>query len=309
MANNLSFNNNKYNPLGRPVAVRTLAKRIAGPYNWDMRLPINAFLVALLAFSLLVFGPLYGMALAGGSQQVKFGRWSETELAELISRARRLKDPAQRISAISAHFLDTPYVADTLIGGPQISEQLVVNLAGFDCFTLLDTVEALRRTSNLAEFFDRLQQVRYRQGRLGYEHRRHFFSDWVADEGAMIADVTATVGRKRVRRVVKHLNLKHDGSLWLPGIPVTRRLICYIPTDIIDEEVLSALQTGDYVGIYSEQVGLDVRHTGLIVKGEQGVMLRHASSLPEIQRVVDVDLRKYLQDKPGLVVYRVKSGG
>ena len=271
--------------------------------------PFNILPATLLIFALLLFGPLAGSALGGDPPQVDLGRWSEAELAQIITRAQRLEDSGQRIAAISAHFLDTPYVADTLIGGPQTAEQLVVNLAGFDCFTLLDTVEALRRVSDLVDFSGRLQQVRYRHGRLGYEHRRHFFSDWVAGDDAMIEDVTAAVGRQRARRVVKQLNLKRDGTRWLPGIPVTRREISYIPTSTIDEQLLTALQTGDYVGIYSERAGLDVSHTGLIVKGEQGVMLRHASSFPGTQRVVDVDLLMYLQGKPGLVVYRVKSGG
>jgi hypothetical protein len=259
----------------------------------------------ILPATLLILGLSFGMAPAADQNPVDFGRWSETELAQLITTTRQIEAPGERIAALSSPFLATPYVADTLIGGPQTAERLVVNLAGVDCFTFLDTVEALRRATDLADFPDRLRQVRYRDGLVAYANRRHFFSDWVTGETALIGDVTATVGQGRARVVVKQLNRKSDGTLWLPGIPVTRRALRYIPANQIDRVVLSALQTGDYVGIYSAHAGLDVSHTGLIVKDKDRVMLRHASSLSSVRRVVDVELAEYLQGKPGLVVYRV----
>ena len=77
-------------------------------------------------------------------------------------------------------------------------------------------------------------------------------------------------------------------------------------TRAIDAQMLSLLQNGDYVGVYSELAGLDVSHTGLIVKSKDQVMLRHASSRRGVERVVDEELITYLQGKPGLVVYRVE---
>jgi len=259
-----------------------------------------------LTSTLLIFYLISGAALGADGDVVDLGRWSETELARIIATAHRNNDPGDRIAAISGHFLGTPYAADTLVGGPQTTEQLVIDLAGVDCFTFLDEVEALRRASNLADFPEQLKQVRYRGGQVTYENRRHFFSDWVAADVDVIGDVTAAVGRGRARVVVKQLNLKADGTYGLQGIPVTRREITYIPATEIDGNVLAALRPGDYVGIYTDQPGFDVSHVGLIVKGKDGVMLRHASSLDSARRVVDVDLLGYLRGKPGLVVYRVR---
>ena len=90
----------------------------------------------------------------------------------------------------------------------------------------------------------------------------------------------------------------------LAEIPVTPREIIFIPSGKIDTKVLSRLQSGDYVGIFSTHAGLDVTHTGLIVKSKDNIMLRHASSRSSVKRVVDEDLLDYLQGKPGLVVYR-----
>jgi hypothetical protein len=262
--------------------------------------------VYILKATLFLVGLWSCAAFAAGRPPVAFGRWSEADLAALIAAGRRSDAPGERIAEISRHFLATPYAAGTLVGDPRTPEQLIVNLACFDCFTLLDTIEALRRASSAADFPDQLRQVRYRGGLVDYTSRRHFFSDWVDGADALIEDATAAVGPGRARVAVKQLNLRRDGTHWLPGLPVTPREITYIPADRIDRDLLPALQTGDYVGIYTESAGLDVSHVGLIVKGPDGVRLRHASSLPGVQRVVDVDLLEYLQGKPGLVVYRVR---
>lgn len=256
--------------------------------------------------ALLMFYFMSGVALAAETCPGDTGRWSHAELAQIITSTSLIEKPGERVVAISGHFINTPYAAGTLIGSPQETEQLVVNLDAFDCFTFLDVVEALRRASDADDFPAQLRQVRYYDGDVSYTKRRHFFSDWVTNDDCLLYDATAEVGRGRAETVVKQLNRKSDGTDWLPGIAVTPREILYIPSSRIDAEFLSGLQSGDYIGFYSEQAGLDVTHTGLIVRNSDGVMLRHASSRSGTGRVVDEDLLAYLQGRPGLVVYRVK---
>lgn len=241
--------------------------------------------------------------------QVDLGRWSKAELEQIMESARLIDNPGDQIVALSNHFIDTPYAENTLIGDPHTKEQLVVNLARFDCFTFLDVIEALRRSPNVARLPIQLQDVRYRNAIVAYANRRHFFSDWVADEDSKINDVTTSVGQGRAKVVVKKLNLKTDGSCWVPEIPSVAREIIYIPTQSIDHDILSAIKAGDYVGVYSDLAGLDVSHTGLVVKNKNILMLRHASSRNNVRKVVDVELLEYLKGKPGLVVYRVKESG
>jgi hypothetical protein len=228
------------------------------------------------------------------------------DLTQILTTTRDIEQPGDRIVAISTHFLDRPYLANTLVGGPDEAERLVVALNGFDCFTLLDVVEALRRSSVAEDFPLQLRRVRYRDGEVSYRGRRHFFSDWVAADNPVITDLTSEVGQGRAVKVMKQLNRKSDGTLWLPGITATSREIVYVPTSAITDQILRSLQAGDYVGIYSDLAGLDVSHTGVIVKTGMSVRLRHASSRTGIERVVDEGLLDYLRGKPGLVVYRVK---
>ncbi|WP_020676217.1 N-acetylmuramoyl-L-alanine amidase-like domain-containing protein [Geopsychrobacter electrodiphilus] len=263
-------------------------------------------LFKILIWILFFLGLNSGVALGADQNLINLGHWSNPDLAQIITTAGQIKAPGERIVALSSHFLGTPYVAHTLSGDPQTAEQLVINLAGFDCFTYLDVIEALRRSSDLDNFPDQLRQVRYRGGKVAYTNRRHFFSDWVVGSSARIHDVTTAVGQGRAQVVSKKLNRKSAGAYWLPGIPVTQRDIAYIPSDKIDRELLSALQSGDYVGIYTDNAGLDVSHVGLLVKDHDRFILRHASSRNSLRRVVDVDLLKYIQGKPGLVVYRAR---
>lgn len=260
----------------------------------------------LLTSTLFVLFLLSSSVHGADRTPVNLGRWNNAALTEIIIASHQMAAPGDQLVELSSHFIGIPYAAGTLIGDAQTPEQLVINLAGFDCFTLLDVIEALRRAADFDDFPEQLKQVRYRNGQVTYENRRHFFSDWVTGDSARVSDVSATVGQGRSRVVGKRLNLKSDGTAWLPGIPVTQRDITYIPTNTLDHEVLSALQPGDYVGIYSEQAGLDVSHTGLLVPGAGGFLLRHASSRNSVRRVVDDDLLEYLQGKPGLVVYRAR---
>ncbi len=68
---------------------------------------------------------------------------------------------------------------------------------------------------------------------------------------------------------------------------MTARDITYIPSASIDENTLSLLEEGDYIGIYTDLAGLDVTHTGIFIRGENGPVLRNASSLSSNMQVVD----------------------
>jgi len=129
-------------------------------------------------------------------------------------------DPGERVVRLSDGFMATPYVADTLGGGPALPESLVVRLDAVDCFTLLDYVEALRRSATPDEFRQQLVEVRYLEGRIAWESRRHFFSDWAAAANGKVVDVTALVGGERTQQAQKTLNRRGDGTFYLPGVAV-----------------------------------------------------------------------------------------
>lgn len=236
--------------------------------------------------------------------QINLGRWTVKTLSEAIQEFANLSSAGEQVSRISERFLGTPYEENTLVGSKDTQEKLTVHLAGLDCFTYIDYVEASRLSNSYDTFLDTLQHTRYRSGVVRFEYRNHFFSDWVEHNGDQVADVTKKVGGNAAMAVEKELNQKKDGSVFLEGIPVTPRTITYIPSAAITDEIMKKLHTGDYIGVYTDIDGLDVTHTGIFIRNDSGTYLRHASSREETQKVIDENFLTYLKNKPGIVVYR-----
>ncbi|WP_420892005.1 N-acetylmuramoyl-L-alanine amidase-like domain-containing protein [Mycobacteroides salmoniphilum] len=230
---------------------------------------------------------------------------NERRLQELLTERNRLaaENPAQLSAAVSALFLHVPYGADTLIGSASVPEQLVVELTRVDCFTYADYVEALKRSSNSADFIAQLTQIRYRGGDISFTQRRHFFTDWAADAPVNATDVTASLGAPS-EQAAKMLNVKDSGGVYLPGLPPRSRTVVYLPSALVSDGVVANLHDGDYLGAYATAGGLDVTHVGIFLHTPTGPVLRNASSLRANNQVVDTPLREYLGSVPGIVVLR-----
>ena len=234
----------------------------------------------------------------------KLGGWSEEDLSGLMQRSSKIQDVGERIDFLSGKFLNIKYEESTLVGDINHPEELVINLEGMDCFTYIDYVEAMQLSSSYPMFVDNIQRIRYQSGEVDFRNRNHFFTDWAVYNSDNIVDVTKEVGGQGTRTIKKFLNKKEDGTPYLPGIPVKERTVHYIPSQSIDDKVIGRLKTGDYIGIYTDKGGLDVSHTGIVIRKGDKVYLRHASSRKDNRRVVDEELLAYMLDKPGLVVLR-----
>jgi hypothetical protein len=198
------------------------------------------------------------------------------------------------VSKLTKEFLDVEYVLGTL-SNPEIdtsAEKLIIDFSSLDCFTFIDTIEALRHSIDFEEFRQKLIQTRYKDGKVTYHNRNHFFSDWV--ENNNIKDITCELGACK-----KSLKTLNEDYKYLKEIPEVIREIAYIPTKEID---LSKLQDGDYIGIYTPKEDLDVTHTGIIIKKDDKVYIRHASS--KYKKVMDSELFEYTKNKEGVLIYR-----
>jgi hypothetical protein len=233
------------------------------------------------------------------------GKWSRDEIERMIASAATIRDAGERIDFVSRRFLGTPYGESTLIGSADVAEEFVINLEALDCFTYIDCVEAMRLSRSFDGFRRNLREVRYRQGSVSFANRNHFFTDWLGS--GRVEEVTRETGRERVETVVKLLNRRADGTLFLPGLPATERKIDYIPATFLDESIKNRICTGDYLGVYAETPGLDVSHVGIAIRTDTGLLFRHASSLR--RKVVEQDLGAYMNGKPGLVILRPRPRG
>ena len=265
----------------------------------------NLFLLVVIViaakFLFMVFGKDFSTA---HSEKVVLGDWTQQEIETLMEQAALKDGPRAKIEFLSEKFLGTPYAGNTLGGASGEAEQLTVDLSGLDCFTYIDYVESLRLSGSFGEFKKKLVKTRYKDGAVRWENRRHFFSDWVSGDDRNARDVTREVGGDATAIVTKELNRKTDGSPWLPGLAEVKRDVSYVPSDKLAPPVLRGIKTGDYLGVYSDKDGLDVSHTGIAVRKDGVVYLRHASTVHG--KVLDEELAAYMKNKPGLLVYRVK---
>lgn len=264
------------------------------------------FLVPVSIFFCILVSAI-GLASQVGVGIFILGRWTENDLTSMMEQSNKIQDVGERIDFLSGKFLNTKYEESTLVGDINHPEELVVNLEGMDCFTYLDYVEAMQLSDNYRMFLENIQRIRYQSGEIGFKKRNHFFTDWAVNNSGYIDDVTKEVGGQGTRTVNKLLNKKADGTAYLPGIPVKERVVNYIPSESIDDVVIGRLRTGDYIGIYTYKDGLDVSHTGILIKKDKKAYLRHASSRTANRRVVDEELLAYMHGKPGLVVLRPKN--
>lgn len=258
----------------------------------------------IFCFSILVL--LTTSACARYGTQYSLGKWQPDDIENLIQQKNLLSNENHKVAMISGNFLGTPYKSSTLIGSLDTPETLVLNLEEVDCLTFLDYVEAFRLTNEPDQLPNTLRQVRYQEGDVSYQTRHHFFTDWIFANKNQIDCVTSVVGGNHVEKVQKTLNRRNDGGYFLTGIDVKERTISYIPATKVPD-IISRLESGDYIGFYTETQGLDVTHVGIIIKTDDQILLRHASSKKTTKKVVDEDFLTYITKQTGIIVARPKK--
>jgi hypothetical protein len=247
---------------------------------------------------------LFSIMITMYARHIELGKFSEYGLDQIIHKGSEIMDIPKRIDFLSTEFLGIDYAESTLIGDKDTPEVFVINLRGVDCLTFVEYIEAMLLSDSFSAFESNLRKVRYKYGIVEFANRNHFFSDWIVHNAELVYDITEEFGGQNALKVQKTLNEKEDGSYFLAGLQPVHREIIYIPSDSIDDSVLVNLRTGDYIGIYSPLKGLDVSHAGIIIKKDNSLYLRHASSISEHRKVVDQDFIYYMTGKPGMIILR-----
>ena len=110
------------------------------------------------------------------------------KVVKLLLEGKRHKDKQNLVLFFARKFLGVPYVASTLENNAD--ERLVINLRQLDCTTFVENVLALtlctqNGKTTFADFCDQLRKIRYRNGKVGYPTRLHYFSEWISDNARM----------------------------------------------------------------------------------------------------------------------------
>src|SRR5467141_4421280 len=136
---------------------------------------------------------------------------SQRSVEQLLSETKYERSAASRIDVLSRHFLGHSYNPNPLIGSADTAEVFTASLDGFDCVTYIETVLALARASNVDDFIEWLRKIRYERGRIQWERRNHYMTDWIRNNlreriiKPLSMPAVPTLSRERILNVVPGL--------------------------------------------------------------------------------------------------------
>lgn len=219
----------------------------------------------------------------GDKLSITWGEFDQQVLNHIILELAQIEDPGMRLVAATQYFLSIPYDPNTNTGEPPIldpvtgevikedSESLCINFEGMDCITLLEISLALCYSKDYEDFISSLQQIKYRDGQITYDHRNHYTVDWLynAQKLGMLRNLTPDLEYSQT--LYRSLSLLQD-------YPTIHRSITFISKWMVPE-MEDLMQPGDIIAFVSHRDDLDIGHIALLVPSDDGLILRHASRL------------------------------
>ena len=290
--------------------------------TYDTRRSRRLFLGQLAALAHAAFlGKAAGAGLLQGGPEDK-DIYLETMLWA-TGQQRSTLPVGDAAAAFGQHFLGKPYVGHTLEAPGD--EHLVINLREFDCLTFVENMLALARCVKSGErgfdaFQRQLTTIRYRGGVIdGYPSRLHYFSDWVNDnvKKGIVENLTRNLGGKSYRKAITFMTTHAESYRQLERKDFVRRVAerekvlsrerhYHIPSDRI-AGIQNRLQNGDLIGTTTTMEGMDVSHTGMVLRQGNVVRFMHASLSGKNVLVSPGSLAEYvtgISSHTGIIVLR-----
>lgn len=230
------------------------------------------------------------------------------------------------IIEIGKSFIGTDYVAYTLEQGDQ--ESVVVSLTGLDCYTFFESTLAISRCvktrgTSFENYLKEIENLRYRGGKMNdYPSRLHYFSDWLFDmnKRGIGKDVTKSIGGELIKKKINFMSTHVDSykrltenPMFVDQIAMTEREISareyyYIPQVKI-KDCESKIESGDIIGITTSVEGLDIAHTGIAIRMEDGrIHFMHAPIVGKKVQITEKPLADYIagnKKQNGIMVLKV----
>ena len=275
-------------------------------------------------FTLLAGGTLLG----GNALQAFAGATSDEEIfratmAWATKNRIAAKPIGDAMAAFGQHFLGTPYVAHSL--EEPGDEHLIVNLRGFDCLTFVENMLALARCvrsgkTSFDDFTQQLTHIRYTGGIIdGYPSRLHYFTEWMRDNGAkgVLRPLTRDLGGVAYTKTIDFMSTHTAAYRQLADTAFVQRIravesalstgpLYYIPADAI-AGIESQLQSGDVVGTVTTMTGMDIAHTGMVLRRGGKAHFMHAPLSGKKVLVSDGTLAEYIhsiRSHTGIIIGR-----
>ena len=218
------------------------------------------------------------------------------------------------LARLAESFVGSPYLAGSLDApGP---ERLRLDLTRFDCMLFIEQLLALSLSDSFDQFVEHTRDLRYRDGRVSYCTRQHYFHDWVRSAQSQNLLETTSGWPGEITRSLPLNFMSEQRQLYRPmqseelfdcirRREESRQVVQhYVPLHAI-ESVLPRIQSGDLFAIATRIEGLDVSHTGVLVRDRSSVDAIHAAPGRGVMR--SRSFGRYLRSIPdaiGAVIVR-----
>jgi len=224
----------------------------------------------------------------------------------------------QAMARLAEFFLGSPYLAMSLDQSGR--EELRLDLTQFDCMLFVEQLLAIVSADSFEGFVERTRHLRYRNGEITYCTRQHYFHDWVGSAQAQGVLEGSPFLPGQVARIVP-LNFMSIHRDRYPALQSPALFDCidareqgrrieqhYLPLAAL-EAALPTLQSGDVFAVATRVGGLDVSHTGVLVRDGSQLDAIHAAPGRGVMR--SRSFTRYLRSVPdaiGAVIVRPQRG-
>ena len=235
---------------------------------------------------IIIIAMLFSCGGEKGSPAV-IGQFTNTEIDSVLRvNAQKGLTISDRINFYSEMFLGTPYSWTATGDGPYalLETWPLVNFQETNCMVLCEHVLALSISDSWDNFFNNLQQIRYKDGMIGMKTRNHYtMADWLPENAWILDDVSAKVGgeyTKNMTRTISHETffkgkgmddmryIKHDRSITVEYVPLEHMM-----------DVKSRIHDGDIVALlYANKDNVFSAHMLIIVENDGKLYFREAST-------------------------------
>ena len=239
------------------------------------------------------------------------GTKSKFEQARFLIRGLPVNEAMARLAEF---FLGSPYLAMSLDQSGR--ERLRLDLTQFDCMLFVEQLLAIVSADSFDGFAEQTRRLRYRNGEIGYCTRQHYFQDWVGSAQLQGVLETSPVWPGQAMRNLS-LNFMSSHRDRYPALQSPALFNCidaleqgrridqhYLPLAALDD-ALPSLQSGDVFAVATRVGGLDVSHTGILVRDGSRLDAIHAAPGRGVMR--SRSFTRYLRSVPdaiGAVIVR-----
>jgi len=192
----------------------------------------------------------------------------------------------ERIRFYSERFLGMPYKLTCLGDGPYALYEnwALVNFENTNCMVYCEHVLALSISDSWDNFFNNLQQIRYRDGIIGMRTRNHYtMADWLPENDWLLDDVSRKVGGKST--VTTTRTISHETFFKGKGISDLRYVKPdrVITIDVVPKESLpevgKRIHNGDILAlIFADKDNIFSAHMLMAIEQDGRTIIRESSN-------------------------------